>query len=139
MHKYFLFFLFSFLLGFLVHAFFFADLLPNRIIALTKQGVGIKDSGAEPTLPFANSTVFVDYKDGKFIPSSVVSKKGNRLVITNKMTDEQMWLVSDSREIETVRGYQESEALSVVFTQPGTFVVNNKLNSKHTLIVTVKP
>ncbi len=135
---FFLFFLF-FLLGFIVHAVFFPDLLLNRFISFDTELIGPQNKTVTPTPLFGSSTSVVLYENGRFHPSSAVLKKSNRLIIKNNSKDEPMWLESEAEFLQTSRPYGYSEALNIILPQAGTFSVKNKLDPENSLILTIKP
>ncbi len=82
---------------------------------------------------------YIDYDGKKFKPSTVYIKKGNYIAITNQSKEKLMWLVSDNPDLNTVRGYGESERLQLTLLKEGTYKVTNRLNTKSSLEVVVEP
>ncbi len=135
----------TFFLGFLTHAYFFPDLLPQTLSSYARKAVGMK----EPVTLITNKEVskgdavalikHVAYSDGVFSPSVVRVHYGNYISIMNvsKLPDDLMWLVSDSPELTTPRGFAESEHLQRTLLKEGSFVVSNKLRPESKLQVIV--
>ncbi len=120
-----------FSLGFLANAFLFQK-TPAQIISLSQQSV----LGEKALDQFITN---IDYDGSSFKPSIVTMKKGNYIAITNQSKDKLMWLVSDNPDLNTVRGYGESERLQLMLLKEGTYKVTNKLNTKAFVEVIVEP
>lgn len=126
--------------GFGVHMFFFTDFVPSSIMPAKPSSLKASVSGApQPTSEFAKSVVYVEYKDGRFNPTRVVSKVGNRIIVRNADSEEKMWLESDGGVIKTVRPYGLSEQVDVVPRIAGTITVKNKVNEGASFTVVIKP
>lgn len=82
---------------------------------------------------------YVDYDGKKFKPSVVTIKKGNYIAITNKSSDQLMWLISDNADLNTKRGYGEGEKLQLTLLKEGTYKVANRLNTNASIEVVVEP
>jgi len=80
----------------------------------------------------------IDYDGKKFKPSSVIIKKGNYIAITNKSSDQLMWLISDNQDLQTPRGYGEGEKLTTTLLKEGEFKVVDKLNPNVSIKVSVE-
>ena len=128
----------AFTIGFFVHAFFFPDYFYNGLAELTKKNV----TSANPVLPTGAPDQFftyVTYSNGKFRPGKVTIKRSDYLAITNLNKIDRMWLVSDNKLLNTGRDYAESERLTVMLNELGTFTVLEKNNPAALLSVTVIP
>lgn len=128
----------AFGLGFLVHAFFFPDVWYNGLAALTKKNIEVK-SAPVPQNSNEQFFTYVTYQDGKFRPGKVTIKRSNYLAVTNLNAKEFMWLVSDNSLLNTNRNYAESERLTVLLNELGTFTVVEKNRPEALLTVSVIP
>ncbi len=128
----------AFSVGFVVHAFFFPDVLYNGLAMFTKKNFG-EPAVAPTTEPDNQFFTYVNYRDGKFRPGKVTIKRSNYLAITNLNPDEFMWLVSDNKLLNTGRGYAESERLTTILNELGSFTVTEKNRPEAILSVTVAP
>lgn len=66
-------------------------------------------------------------------------KRSNYLAVTNLNAKEFMWLVSDNSLLNTNRNYAESERLTVLLNELGTFTVVEKNRPEALLTVSVIP
>lgn len=121
--------LFTFSLGFLANAFLFKT--SRSDVSSFSQAEILGQSSADEFI------TAVDYDGERFEPSSVTITIGNYITITNQSKKELMWLVSDLKELNTVRGYGEGERLQALLTQKGEFKVMDKL-TQSLLVVIVK-
>ncbi len=80
---------------------------------------------------------YIDYDSKGFKPSVVIIKKGNYIAITNKSSDQLMWLISDNADLNTKRGYGEGEKLQLTLLKEGEFKVADKLNPSVSLSIKV--
>ena len=120
----------SFSLGFALHW-----LITNtqvQSVSLLKQNVLGKMSNDQ-------FITYIDYDGKGFKPSSVIVKKGNYIAITNKSSDQLMWLISQNPDLNTQRGYGEGEKLQLILLREGTYKVTNRLDTKAYVEVVVKP
>jgi hypothetical protein len=113
----------AFALGFFVHAYFYTpeSLGVSRIKVSVPAVIGGSFTGID------KPNTFVDYKNDTFQPSDVTIHRGRDVTIRN--TEKSlMWLESDCQELNTVRGYGETEQLRVSIETDKTCTVTNKLN-----------
>lgn len=127
----------TFTSGFLTHAFLFPDVLTNGII--DAKNIIIPDpkavAGAETTDPLFTTVTF----DGKqFSRHNITIRKTNYLKITNTSKTKHMELIGTIKELNTPRGYGESETIQVQFNEKGQYAVADKNNSQEKMIITVK-
>jgi len=127
-----------FLIGFFVHAAFFPDLFYNALGEFNKNKITVSPTPTEEK-DKSNFFTYVTYKDGKFRPGNITIGRSNYLAITNLNTKEPMWLISDNKLLNTERGYMESERLTVLLNELGTFTVIEKNRPEALLVITVKP
>ena len=118
-----------FSLGFLANAFLFQKTVSD-ISSLSQTNV-LRQSSADEFI------TGVDYDGKRFKPSSVTITIGNYITITNQSKKELMWLTSNLKDLNTVRGYGEGERLQAILTQKGEFKVMDKL-TQSLLVVTVE-
>ena len=133
----------GFSLGFLSHAVFFPDVIPETLFSNAKSISGLDaltaDSNTPPTPSPIALMVSVTYKDGEFTPKVAKVHYGNYIAITNKNSthEDQMWLQSNLEVLNTPRGFAEEERLQTVVLEEGTFTVVNKLKPDAKLTVVV--
>lgn len=129
----------SFTAGFFVHALVFPDKFsqtPN--IEATKQKIlGEQSSNKLDSTETNPSLKIVEYKDGKFSPSKIYIQQGYYVAIRNMDEDEYMWLLSEDKDLTTVRNYALSEEVKKRMDKKGTYVVYEK-NSQSPLTIVVK-
>ncbi len=129
----------AFSAGFLIHAFIFPDFLSTNIdFGLEKDKVlGVTPTGIQNAPQEIKSLTIVTFKDGSFHPSKVWVQKGYYLAIRNADSENQMLLVSPTKEFNTPRGYGLSEEVRNRMDIPGTYQVSEK-NSSANLTIVVK-
>lgn len=127
--------IFLFSSGFMTHAFFFPDFLPQEMAQTSKKIAGIAPDKKEQNDPLIRK---VKYADGKFSPDTIIIRYGSYVAIINESKTELMWLESDNKYLNTPRGYGEGEEQRVRMDTEGTFNVVNKLDIEATLKVIVK-
>jgi hypothetical protein len=131
-----LFFIFSFALGFIVHAIFFPSLLTNNLATLAKQVIENKQAPVSDSVNKALTIVF--YDRGEFDPQVVVIGKSYYLGIINNSDSELMTLTSENPLLTTPRGYGKSEQLTAQLYETGTYTVSSSLHPDKVLKVIVK-
>jgi len=128
----------AFAFGFFAHAIFFPDVFYDGLAGLTHKTIR-----AEPTKPPENPDThfftYVSYDNGMFRPGKVTIKRSNYIAITNMNKADLMWLVSDNKLLNTTRGYGESERLTTILNELGTFTILEKNRPDAHLTVTVIP
>ncbi len=67
--------------------------------------------------------VFVEFDGKKLIPSSIRAQVGQRIGITNMSSTQQMHLLSETENLNSIRPYAESERLYAVLMKAGTYTV----------------
>jgi hypothetical protein len=117
-------------LGFVVGGFLVGN-TPFEITALSQPSVLGKQD------PDDDFITHVDYDGKRFKSNAVTINIGNYITITNQSKKELMWLVSNLKDLNTVRGYGEGERVQAILTQKGEFKVMDKL-TQSLLVVTVK-
>ena len=127
---------FAFFAGILVHAFFFPDFLSRttNLNSLKNKVLGERQPTKSTQSEFLT---IVSYKKGAFHPGKVWIKKGNYLAIQNDDEEKQMWLVSDRKDLQTVRGYGLSERVTSIMNDLGTFSVTN-ITTNSVLVIVVQ-
>lgn len=134
MRKFFI-FLVGTIIGIFIHAIFIYKSTGFRSPVLKlEKFAGIPT----PTESVGNisSITRVGFDGSKFIPSKVYIHIGNYLYVSNNNETELMWLESELPEINTIRGYGQSEQVRAIIGTEGVFVVREK-NSGAELEVTV--
>jgi hypothetical protein len=122
--------------GFLTHAFFFPDVLSNGIIDVKTMIIpDTTSAGVQMNDPLFTKISF----DGtKFSRHNITLRKTNYLRITNTNKTKLMELVGTIKELNTPRGYAESETIQVQFNEKGQYAVADKNNPQEKMIITVK-
>lgn len=87
---------------------------------------------------FDQSLKYVHYKQGKFSPAKIITKKGNRVAIVNDDNESLMDLESDNKEFMTPRAYGYKEELMVIIAEKGTFTVKEKNHTDSFLTIEVQ-
>jgi len=122
-----------FILGFLIHAFFFPDLLHAGITSIPD--ILTTSKGQQNTLQPTSTTITFNGTD--FSQHIVTIPFSRYIIIKNISSTAQMWLVSTDPQLTTSRGYQLSEAVQDRMDKKGQFEVEEK-NSKAKLLIIVK-
>ncbi|PIZ63984.1 hypothetical protein COY16_00490 [Candidatus Roizmanbacteria bacterium CG_4_10_14_0_2_um_filter_39_13] len=84
------------------------------------------------------SEVTVEFDGTQFTPDQVVTKIGKRVEIYNRSPDRPMELISDTDQLNTTRGYGESERFRTVLMEPGVYTITTKDVPTAKLVVTVE-
>jgi hypothetical protein len=128
--------------GFLAHALFFPEVLPNGIESLLQKEQATDQIGsAQKQAPAENNAFMthVEFDGEQFSRHNLTIEVGSYLTITNtNKEDKLMWLLSNNPLLATSRGYGESEQIRVRMDTKGTFAAINRNNPKEKLVVTVK-
>jgi hypothetical protein len=125
-----------FVSGFLTHAFFFSDVLSNGIIDVKTMIIPATTSAGVET----NDPLFtkINFDGTKFSRHTITLRKTNYLRIINTNKTKLMELVGTIKELNTPRGYAESETIQVQFNEKGQYAVADKNNPQEKMIITVK-
>lgn len=136
MKKAFLALIVGFTSGFLVHAYFFPDVLSNGIIFTPEN---LLSNEVSPT-PNDQRQLFtnITYNGEKFSRSNVTIGTGDYITVTNDSPDKPMWLMSNVPALSTPRGYGESEQVKSRMDTKGQFIIKDKNNPSEQVIITVK-
>jgi hypothetical protein len=132
--------LIAFSLGFLAHMYFFGMSDVNTI-DLKEVAAAARDKiQYNDVIEVANpKNVTIEYDGSKFIPSNAKIETGRYLMILNTSTNKnQMWIESDYKELNTVRGYSRMEAVNIRADKPGKYYILNKLNVNAKATITVE-
>jgi hypothetical protein len=124
--------------GFLTHALAFPDFLANGITDVQK--IAIPDNEQSTLGVQASDEQFtkIIFDGEKFSRNNVTVGFTRYVQIINENKTQQMWLLSNTPELTTKRGYGHLEAAQKQFNERGQFVVVNKNNPKEKLVITVK-
>ena len=125
-----------FVLGFLVHSFFFPDFLANGISDVEK--IALPDAN---TTQNGNQQAFetkISFDGDRFSRHNIAIEVGSYLIITNTSPTKGMWLIATTQLLSTKRSYAESEAVRVRLDDRAQYVVADKNNPQEKLVITVK-
>jgi hypothetical protein len=127
-----------FAVGFLTHALAFPDFLSNGITDVQK--IAIPDNDQSTLGAQANDEQFtkITFDGEKFSRNNITVGFTRYIQIVNENKTQQMWLLSNTPELTTKRGYAHLEAVQKQFNERGQFVVVNKNNPTEKLVITVK-
>lgn len=121
----------SFILGFFVHMYFFGS---GNVTSIDINEVANAAKIKDKIIPQGTSApnpwdVRIEYDGTKFSSSTVYIETARYLTIANVAKNgNQMWLESDYKELNTVRGYTNQEAKTIRMDRPGKYYIRNKLN-----------
>lgn len=127
-------------LGFFTHALLFPNVL-SQTPDLSSTKAKILGDKADPNKPDSTVTnksfTVATFKNEKFHPSKVFMKQGYYVGIRNDDPDHLMWLVSESKELTTNRGYALSEQIKQRMDKKGEYTVYEK-NSEAPFTIVVQ-
>lgn len=116
-------------LGFFAHALIFPNLF-SQTPDLEATKVKILGDKTDPNIPDstqANKSFTVStFKDEAFHPNKIFMKQGYYVGIRNDDPEKLMWLVSETRELTTPRGYALGEQIKQRMDKKGEFIVYEK-------------
>lgn len=127
-------------LGFFAHALLFPNLFsqtPDLETTKAKILGENTDSNTSDSTVTNKSFTVTTFKNEKFNPSKIFVKQGYYVGIRNDDPENLMWLVSETRELTTPRGYGLSEQIKQRMDKKGEFVVYEK-NSEAPLTIVVQ-
>ena len=128
--------IFGFIIGFYTNALLMYE-PPEVLLKYTKA----QDFAEKTQNAIANndtSEVTVEFDGTQFTPDQVVTKIGKRVEIFNRSPDQPMELVSETDQLNTTRGYGESELFRTVLMEPGEYTISTKDVPTAKLVVTVE-
>lgn len=134
--KYFIVLVIGYIIGFYTNVLLMYE--PPQVLLKYKN---VQDSVEKTQSAFTRkdtSEITVNFDGKQFIPDHVEGKVGKRIEIFNKSTDKLMQLMSDTEELNTTRGYGESERFRAVIMNPGEYTVIVKDVPSAKLVVTVE-
>lgn len=129
----------AFATGFFTHALVFPDMFsktPN-IEATKKKILGEQTNNRADSTEENPSLTIVRFKGGNFNPSKAYIKQGYYIAVRNDDPDKYMWLLSEEKDLTTVRNYGLSEEVKKRMDDKGTFIVYEK-NSEAPLTIIVQ-
>lgn len=127
----------AFILGFLIHAFFFPDFLANALF--TSAHVVLSNEASPSVTPQTLDPLIREITfDGTHFSRNTVSVGRTRYLSITNSSDKLMDLISNVEDLRTPRGYGKGELVKAQFNKPGTFVVQDKNNTSEQLTIIVK-
>ncbi len=127
-------------LGFFTHALLVPNLFSQTpdLEATKAKILGDKTDPNTPDSTVTNKSLTItSFKNEKFHPSKIFMKQGYYIGIKNDDPDHLMWLLSETKELTTPRGYGLSEQIKQRMDKKGEFVVYEK-NSEAPLTIVVQ-
>lgn len=125
--------------GFLLHALVFPDLFSNGIVilpSLQTQSVSPLQTIPQPTHEPLTKTISFTQKG--FSRTNIRVESSRYLQIRNDDATGTMDLSSNYPGLSTPRPYSYQEQLRVRMNKAGTFIVEDKADPSHRLVITVK-
>ena len=123
--------------GFLIHAFFFPDILSNGIV-VTPETLLSNEVTPVPENEKHELFTHITYDGHKFSRTNVTVRLADYVTITNESEDTLMSLASDEPLLTTPRGYGYKEQVKARLDEKKTITVQDANNPKTQLMITVK-